>query len=84
VYVPDQGEMSRGMPTMCFAQVYIDRVLMNGVGEPTQPFDLATVVPESVEAIEWYAGAADTPMKYSRMGSNCGVLVIWTRRNGPI
>ena len=70
-----------GMPVACYAQVYIDRVLMNGVAEPTQPFDLSTVVPESVEAIEWYAGASQTPLKYARMGSNCGVLVIWTRRS---
>jgi hypothetical protein len=81
-YVPDSGERTQGMPVVCYAQVYIDRVLMNGVAEPTQPFDLGTVVPESVEAIEWYAGASQTPLKYARMGSNCGVLVIWTRR-GP-
>lgn len=79
-YVPDKFEKEQGMKTACYAQVYIDRVLMNGVGEPTQPFDLTTVVPESVESIEWYAGASQTPLKYARMASNCGVLVIWTRR----
>jgi hypothetical protein len=54
---------------------------MNGSREPTQPFDLNTITPESIEAIEYYAGAAQTPVKYSRLGSNCGVLVIWTRRS---
>ena len=40
------------------------------------------IPPERVEAMEFYAGAAETPMRYSRMGSNCGALVIWTRK-GP-
>jgi Carboxypeptidase regulatory-like domain len=80
-YVPDRGEMRRGVPIACYAHVYVDGTLMNGVGEPTQPFDLSTIVPESVEAIEYYAGPSQTPLEYSRMGSNCGVLVIWTRRS---
>jgi hypothetical protein len=53
---------------------------MNGAIEPTEPFDISMIAPEQVEAVEFYAGPAQTPLKYSRMGSNCGVLVIWTRR----
>jgi hypothetical protein len=80
IYVPDPKELARGAQIACYAHVYLDGTLMNGVAEPTEPFDLSTVVPESVEAIEYYAGPSQTPLKYSRMGSNCGVLVIWTRR----
>jgi hypothetical protein len=80
-YLPSRHEMMSGMESHCYALVYIDGVLMNGVQEPTEPFDLRTVVPESVEAVEWYSGAAQTPMKYARMGSGCGVLVIWTRKS---
>jgi hypothetical protein len=79
-YLPSVQEMMSGMESLCYAQVYIDRVLMNGLQEPTEPFDLRTVPPESVEAVEWYAGASQTPLKYARMASGCGVLVIWTRR----
>ena len=79
-YVPFTYEAAQGMVPACYAQVYVDGTLMNGVREPTEPFDVSTIAPERIEAIEFYAGAAQTPPKYSRMGSNCGVLVIWTRR----
>ena len=36
--------------------------------------------PDQVEAIEYYSGPASTPMRYSRQNSNCGVIVIHTRR----
>ena len=80
-YVADAADRAHGIATACYSLVYIDGILMNGSREPTQPFDLNTIAPENVEAIEYYAGAAQTPVKYSRMGSNCGVLVIWTRRS---
>lgn len=79
-YLPTLVERDLGMKRACYAQVYIDGMLMNGLMEPTEPFDLSTVVPESIEGIEWYAGAAQTPLKYARMGSGCGVLVIWSRK----
>lgn len=79
-YVPFTYEAAQGMVPACYALVYVDGALMNGIREPVEPFDVSTIAPERIEAIEFYAGAAQTPLKYSRMGSNCGVLVIWTRR----
>jgi len=76
-YIPEKGESA---PIACYSLVYIDGQLMNGSREPTEPFDLRSVSPERIEAMEYYAGPAETPMKYSRMGSSCGVLVIWTRK----
>ena len=70
-----------GAPIACYSQVYLDGILMNGIKEPTEPFDLTTIAPERVEAMEYYAGPSETPAQYLRMGSNCGVLVIWTRRD---
>jgi hypothetical protein len=81
VYVPERFEAQRGVALACYALVYLDDVLMNGATEPTEPFDVNTIAPEQIEGIEFYAGAAQTPLKYSRMGSNCGVLVIWRRRS---
>ena len=43
-------------------------------------FDLNSLRPNSIEAIEYYVGPASTPMRYARMNSNCGVIVIHTRR----
>ena len=62
----------------CLANVYLDHMLMYGrPGDP--PFDVNTVAPEQIEAIEYYASAAVTPMEYSALNSQRGVLVIWTR-----
>ena len=69
-----------GAPVACYSLVWLDGVLVNGAREPTEPFDADRFAPQQVEAVEFYAGAAETPPEYSKMGSNCGVLVIWTRR----
>ena len=79
-YVPDGVEARQGIVPACYSLVYVDHMLMNGAREPTEPFDVSTIPPERVEAVEYYAGAAQTPLEYSRSGSSCGVLVIWTRR----
>jgi hypothetical protein len=64
----------------CFAQVYVDDMLVFAGGEFDVVPDINRFLPESVEAVEFYSGAAQTPAKYSRLNSNCGVLVIHTRR----
>ena len=65
----------------CFAQVYLDNVLINR-GRPTEMFDLRTVHQSQIEAIEYYEGSLTTPSKYDTPGSQCGVLVIHTRYGG--
>jgi hypothetical protein len=71
----------------CYAQVWVDgaRVFRNAKDgkrfiEPL--FDVNSIPPERIEAIEYYAGPSQTPARYSGLDSSCGVLVIWTRR-GP-
>ena len=84
VYFPTAMEKMQGMPSgVCWAHVYIDGVLQNGTQEPTEPFDVTQIPAERIDAIEFYAGAGETPAKYTRMGSQCGVLVIWTRQYEP-
>jgi hypothetical protein len=79
-YVAEPIDRQYGVPAVaCYSLVYLDGMLMNGASEPTEPFDLKSISPERIEAMEFYAGGAETPMEYSRMGSQCGVLVIWTR-----
>ena len=80
VYIPESFEKRQGMKTACYARVYLDGVLANGAKEPTEPFDVNTIAPEQIEAMEFYEGPSQTPLKYSGMGSNCGVLVLWRRR----
>ncbi|MDA1082576.1 MAG: carboxypeptidase regulatory-like domain-containing protein [Gemmatimonadetes bacterium] len=79
IYFPQPFEVRQGMPAGCYAKVYLDNILMNP-GSPTEPFDINTFGAEQVEAIEFYASAAQTPLKYATLDSNCGVLVIWRRR----
>jgi hypothetical protein len=79
-YVADPVQVQNyGMPAVgCYSLVYVDGMLMNGTKEPTEPFDVNQIPPDQVEAIEYYAGPAETPLEYSKMGTKCGVLVIWT------
>lgn len=76
---PDDFDARRGAPRACYAKVYVDGVVAyRGVdGEPL--FDLNLMSAADVEAIEYYAGPAQTPLRYSTDGSTCGVLVIWRR-----
>jgi hypothetical protein len=78
-YCPEPFEQMKGMRPACYAQVWLDRMLMNPEN-PTMPFDVNSIAPELVEAMEYYAGPAQTPPEYSRMNSTCGVLVIHTRK----
>ena len=73
------GLGSRGMGP-CFMQVVIDGVEFRG-GQG--PLDLTTFIPLSeVSAIEVYPSVAGLPMQFRQLGSQCGVLIIWTRRGG--
>jgi hypothetical protein len=79
---PDEYDVRRGATRACYAQVYLDttEVYRGRNGEPL--FDVNSMTPEQIEAIEYYAGPAETPLRYSTLESTCGVLVIW-RRRGP-
>lgn len=65
----------------CYAQVYLDRALMYAGRDGEPLFDINTIAPEQIEAIEYYAGPSQTPLKYGALNSTCGVLVIHTRRS---
>lgn len=67
-------------PCACYAQVYLDNALLYGGFEGETVPDINTIPPSSIEAIEYYAGPAQTPVRYSRLNAQCGVLVIHTRR----
>ena len=66
----------------CPSSVYLDGWPVYGKTdkEGGEPFDVNLIPLNMIEAIEYYSGPAETPAKYSGLNSNCGVLVIWTRR----
>jgi hypothetical protein len=37
-------------------------------------------LPETLEAIEMYASAAQTPARYNTLNSQCGVIVLHSRK----
>lgn len=79
IFIPSRAEMSQGITCACYAQVYMDGQLMNP-GMPADPFDVNSIPTHQIEAIEYYSGPSQTPSKYSRLNSPCGVYVMHTRR----
>jgi hypothetical protein len=81
----DPGDKAKRAPLWdCYALVYLDDHLVfrgqkiNNTWEPL--FDINSIPVAQIEAIEYYASAAETPTKYSALNSQCGVLVIHTLR----
>jgi hypothetical protein len=64
----------------CYSQVYLDQALVYRGGSDKYTFDINTLSPDQIEAIEYYAGPAQLPAKYQGLNANCGVIVIWRRR----
>jgi hypothetical protein len=54
-------------------QVFVDGVMM------PQPFDVNTISPKIIRAIELYRGPATTPLELRSPKTVCGTLAIWTR-----
>ena len=79
MYIPSKGERAQGIVCACYAQVYLDGLLLNG-GFPTPPFNVNEILTSQIEAVEWYAGPSETPVRYARLNSACGVMVVHTRR----
>ncbi len=71
-----------GFSLACYAQVWIEGQLMNP-GYPTEAYDINSIAPDQIEALEYYAGPSQTPSKYAKLNSTCGVLVIHLRRDPP-
>ena len=78
-FSPDAADTVLGARPACYAQVYVDEmpIFLARPGEPL--FDLSSMSVRSLEAIEYYSGPAQTPGKYLRLNSHCGVIVLRTR-----
>jgi hypothetical protein len=61
--------------TDCPPQFVLDGVRM---GNSTE-FQLDHVNPETIVGVETYSSPADVPTQFNWGGSNCGVILIWTR-----
>jgi TonB family protein len=56
-------------------------VWLDGTALPSGGVDLDTFQPNTLEGIELYLGSTSAPVRYSwsRDGSNCGTILLWTR-----
>lgn len=66
-----------GPKCACLAQVYLDGRLISKTETP----DINRFSAEQLEAVEFYSGPAQIPDEYTGLNSQCGVLVLWTRRS---
>ena len=79
--VLDNVDIAAGAPLACYMDVYLDgmRVYTSGSAGKMPLFNVNTVDPHNVRAVEVYTSASQIPPKYVRIGNNCGVMLIWTR-----
>jgi len=73
-YVPMMraGAASRGF---CLPDVYLDGIPQPGAEDLDE-----IIMPYDIEAIEVYRSASEVPARYTSAGSNCGVILIWSRK----
>ena len=80
LYFPDTLEKRAGAPIGCYARVYLDRTLLNPT-TPAEPVNINEFSVRGLEGVEYFASPSQTPIEYSRLNSNYGVLVLHTRRS---
>ncbi|HWH49949.1 MAG TPA: carboxypeptidase regulatory-like domain-containing protein [Gemmatimonadaceae bacterium] len=76
------GTGAQDVDGTCYAAVYIDGHPVYGkIDGNKEPFNINSISPDEIESIEYFAGPAETPPRYSGLNSTCGVVVLWTRRS---
>lgn len=76
----DTADVLQGARRQCYSLVFSDNAMVYRGMDFEPLFNIHDISPHEIEAIEYYASPAQTPLKYSVLNSACGVLVIWTRR----
>jgi len=61
----------------CLPEVYLDGIPQPGADEIDN-----IIMPYDIEGIEVYRSPAEVPARYTSAGSNCGVILLWTRKGG--
>ena len=78
VYASAGRGANRGRP--CFVAVMIDRTWVYEGKRGELPFDLNSISPDIVAAMEYYRGMSYTPAEFGKERTTCGTLIIWTRQ----
>jgi hypothetical protein len=74
------GDRMRGAsPGLCYAAVVINNVLVYRGEGGDELFDLNSLAPDDVLAVEVYKGGATMPLEYNATRKTCGLLVVYTK-----
>lgn len=68
-----------GRGSTCFTAVMLDGSWVYDGDRSQPPFDLNSINPDDIAAIEYYRGLSNTPVELQGIRNSCGVLVIWTK-----
>lgn len=75
----DRMDASQGAPKACYPQVIVDDVVRYGSRMDEPLFDVTSVEPSTVAAVEYYS-VSQIPPRFNRGGNApCGVIVIWRK-----
>jgi hypothetical protein len=70
-----------GRDEYCWMTVFLDGSLLYKSGSSMKVPDLSQDIPiSSLEMVEVYRSAGETPTEYSGAGGTCGVLLLWSRQ----
>jgi hypothetical protein len=76
----DDFDVRAGAPLACYLDVYLDGSLIyDSSARKTPLFNLNSMSPSEIEAVEVYSGPSQTPTQYNKTSGGCGVMLIWTR-----
>lgn len=76
----DGPDIAAGAPLACYVDVYLDGAqVYNSAARGTPLFNLNSISPSEIEAIEVYTSASQIPAQYNKTSGSCGVMLIWTR-----
>ena len=74
------GDRARGAsPGLCYAAVVVNSVFVYRGDESEELFDLTSLAPTDILAVEVYKGGATMPLEYNAMRKTCGLLVLYTK-----
>ncbi len=74
-----EQEARKGTPLACYMSVYLDGAMIWNANSMSRPPNLDDFALNQMAAIEVYRTAAEIPPEFNAMGSDCGVLSMWTR-----
>ncbi len=77
-FVPNP-RASQGVPLACYMAVYLDGAMIWSPNSLARPPNLDDFALNQMAAIEVFRTAAEIPPEFNAMGSDCGVLSMWTR-----